>query len=158
MLNPLSIEDNDTVEKLKVKISEGPGIALEKQKIYQDGNELMGDAPLLNYLLEKDHGDLILHTGSINLFGTFKENPVRNISMIKIFIKSLTGKITTLSDIDPYAPIEFLRYKIQEKEGIPPIQQKIIFAGKPLPDGCTLHDYKIQNGATLHLILKLRGQ
>ncbi|GBC14474.2 hypothetical protein GLOIN_2v175987 [Rhizophagus irregularis DAOM 181602=DAOM 197198] len=74
----------------------------------------------------------------------------------QIFVQTLTGKSITIC-VDFSDTIYYVKEKIQDKEGIPLGQQKLIYAGMLLEDDCTLSDYKIKNESTLNLILRLRG-
>ena len=75
---------------------------------------------------------------------------------MQIFVKSLTGQCMTL-DVDRNESIDVIKAKIQEKQGIPQEQQRLIWAGKDLQIGKTLSDYNIQQDSTLHLVIRVRG-
>lgn len=75
---------------------------------------------------------------------------------MQIKVKTLTGKLIEI-DIEPTDTIMRIKERVEEKEGIPPPQQRLIFGGRALADENTAESYNIKAGSSLHLVLSLRG-
>lgn len=136
-----NVECSDTAEAVKAMIQGKEVLCIDQQRLVFAGRLLEDGKPLSDYNIGKE-STIYLLLG------------LRGGTMIKV--KTLTGKEIEI-DIEPTDTIDRIKERVEEKEGIPPVQQRLIYAGKQLADDKTAKDYNIEGGSVLHLVLALRG-
>lgn len=137
-ITALDVQPCDTVGSVLQQLQ---GVVPQQQYLLHAGQQLDGSKTLADYSIQhQDVLELLLR--------------IRGGMMIKV--KTLTGKEIEI-DIEPTDSIERIKERIEEKEGIPPVQQRLIFAGKQMNDEKAARDYNIEGGSVLHLVLALRG-
>ncbi|KAJ4813699.1 hypothetical protein LUZ62_026265 [Rhynchospora pubera] len=137
----LDVESSDTVDSIKTLVEEKKDVPKWHQRLLYERKVLEDGRSLADYNIQQQSMLYLVC-------------PLRGGTMIKV--KTLTGKEIEI-DIEPTDTVDRIKERVEEKEGIPPVQQRLIYGGKQMADDKTAKEYNIEGGSVLHLVLALRG-